>query len=134
MNSCMVKAWSKDQNTIALSSGEAELFAANKAAREGLGFKTMLSELGIQSEVTIEIDASAAQGMMQRRGIGQLRHLEVQQLWTQNALSKGVFKLRKIPNSTNTADLGTKPLSRDEIEENLSLMGFVSPTCVESPE
>ena len=32
-------------------------------------------------EINVEMDASAAQGMMQGRGICRLRHLEVQQLW-----------------------------------------------------
>ena len=89
-----------------------------------MGIKHMLGELGIQADITIEIDASAAQGMMQRRGIGRLRHLEVQQLWTQDALSKGVFRLRKIPNEVNTADLGTKPLGREDVEKNLKLMSY----------
>ena len=89
----------------------------------------MLSELGIEGNIVIEIDASAAQGMMQRRGIGRMRHLEVQELWTQEALAKGHFKIKKIPNDANTADLGTKPLSREAIEKNLVNMGFVAPCC-----
>ena len=88
----LIKTWSKDQAVIALSSGEAELYAAGRAAREGIGIKSMAEELGWKMDVTIEIDAAAAQGMMQRRGLGKMRHVAVQELWVQRPRSLlGVF-------------------------------------------
>ena len=56
--------------------------------------------------------------------------MEVQELWTQEALRQGRFELRKVRGEANTADMMTKPLSRLGIEQNLHRMGFACPTCV----
>ena len=133
VGNAMVKTWSKDQAVIALSSGEAELYAAGRAAREGLGIQSMAKELGYQMEVIIEVDASAAQGMMQRRGLGKLRHLDVQELWVQDAIQRGAFKVRRVSTRNNTADIGTKPLSRESMEKLLTMMRYWAPSCGNSP-
>ena len=129
MGNCLLKFWSKDQPYIAQSSGEAELYGANRGAKEGLGIKSVLKEMGIEAKMELQIDASAAEGILQRRGLGKLRHVETQELWTQAALQEGKFKLSRIDTKENTADAGTKPLSRDVLERLLKKMGYLSPTC-----
>ena len=114
---------------IALSSGEAELYAANRGAREGMGIRTICRELGKEVEVKVQIDATAAEGMLQRRELGKLRHLDVQELWGQQALKRGDFSIEKVATEWNTADIGTKPLNREGIELNLQRMGYDSPAC-----
>ena len=42
-----MKAWSTTQKVVALSSGEAEYYAAVKGASEGLGFLAGCADLGI---------------------------------------------------------------------------------------
>ena len=125
----LVKSWSKEQTVIALSSGEAELYAANRAAREGLGLQTMAKEFGYTMPITVQIDASATEAMMQRRGLGKMRHLEVQDLWAQEAIQAGRFQIQRIASGDNTSDLGTKPLNRECLEKCVSRMGFYSPDC-----
>ena len=41
-----VKSWSKTQDVIALSSGEAEYYAMVKEVSQGLGINSMLGDLG----------------------------------------------------------------------------------------
>ena len=130
----MIKSWSKQQPVIALSSGEAELYACNRGAREALGVRSICAELGIETKVTVEIDASATEGMLQRRGLGKMRHVSVQELWGQEAVKKGEYKVRKIASNKNSADMGTKPLSRWGIESNLERMGFICPSCSRPPQ
>ena len=43
-NKAILKAWSRTQALIALSSGESELAAVTKAAAEALGIQSVLSE------------------------------------------------------------------------------------------
>ena len=45
----IVKTWSNRQASIALSSGEAEFYAAGKAATEALEAKSLLRALGLES-------------------------------------------------------------------------------------
>ena len=47
-----VRAWSSNQNVIALSSGEAEYYAALKGASSALGFQSMLRDLGMHASIT----------------------------------------------------------------------------------
>ena len=128
-----MKTWSKDQTPIALSSGEAELYAADKVASEGLGLQSLAADLGMKAEIVVEINASAAMGIKQRRGLGNVRHIEVQELWSPDALKKGRFQIKKVKGVDNTADLMTKPLCRQDIENNLCKMGHRRPSCVVAP-
>ena len=92
----LLKAWSKEQKHIALSSGEAELYAANTGAAEGLGLKPLTDDLGLKCQVVVDIDAAAACGIIQRRGMGHVRHVDTQELWSQLALKEGRLTLKKI--------------------------------------
>ena len=113
----LIKAWSKDQDNIALSSGEAELYAAGLGGTQGKGVQSILKDLELPSKVRLHVDASAAIGVIQRQGLGKLRHVEVRYLWLQDELKEGRIELLKIPGTENPADLGTKALAKDEIDK-----------------
>ena len=70
-----VKGWSSTQAVIALSRGEAEYYAALKGACTALGFQSMLRDLGLNAAITLHSDSSAARGIINRAGLGKLRHL-----------------------------------------------------------
>ena len=72
-----VKNWSSTQTVVALSAGEAELYAINKAAASGLGAQSILSDLGMNLEVVIYTDATSGKAMASRRGLGKVRHIAV---------------------------------------------------------
>ena len=42
-----IKTWSSTQSVIALSTGEAEMYAINKTAATGMGGQSILNDLGI---------------------------------------------------------------------------------------
>ena len=75
--------WSRTQQTVALSSGEAELNAALKGGSEALGFQDMCDEL--EDDVIIHMygDSTASRGILHREGKGRIKHLHVRQLWLQ---------------------------------------------------
>ena len=66
----VVKSWSASQSIVALSSGEAEHHGSVKGASLGLGIRGMLRDLGLNNEVAVKRDASAARGIVNRRGLG----------------------------------------------------------------
>ena len=43
----MIKAWSKQQAVVAISSGEAEYYALVKGGSEGLGVKGIMKDMGV---------------------------------------------------------------------------------------
>ena len=119
-----IKTWSKDQSVIALSSAEAELYAMNVGAAHALGMQSMLKDLGFEMSVRIQTDASATVGIVKRSGSGKLRHVDVNQLWIQEAVKNKKLVIDKIPGALNNADLGTKPLAYDAIMFIMSRIGY----------
>ena len=77
----LIGSWSSTQVVIALSSGEPEYYGLVRGSSIGLGIRSMLRDMGVQSRVRVYTDASAARGIASRRGLGKVRHIEVHQLW-----------------------------------------------------
>ena len=73
----LLRAWSKTQATIVSSSGESETLAAIRGGTEALGMLSLLHDLGVDITSTLRLDASAALGILQRKGVGKIRHLDV---------------------------------------------------------
>jgi len=95
----------------ALSSGEAELRSLTRACCEGLYLKQVLAELGVESTVTIEGDASAAYRSAEKLGPGKVKHLEVSAYFIKEAVRKRMVKVHKVPRDQNLADMFTHHLS-----------------------
>ena len=114
-----VKGWSSNQAVIALSSGEAEYYAALKGASSALGFKAMLQDLGMEAKIVLYTDSSAARGIIHRAGLGKLRHLETGYLWLQAAVKAKRLQVRKVLGTENPADLFTKHLSNADMWKHL---------------
>ena len=74
-----IKTWSSTQDVIATSSGEAEYYALVKCGSQALGLGAMMQDLGMEFRTHLKTDASAAQGIGMRRGLGKVKHLEVGQ-------------------------------------------------------
>ena len=112
----VIKCWSKGQHNLAKSSAEAELYAANLGGEQAIGVQTLMRELGHEMTINIHIDSSAALGVLMRKGIGKIRHLDVADLWMQKALREDKLQLKKIDGVWNDADLLTKPLTSHGID------------------
>jgi hypothetical protein len=110
----LLKTWSRTQGCVALSSGEAEFYAAIKGGAEGIGIRSLLADMGQEVQVEIIQDSTAAKGVASRLGIGKVKHLDVGWLWIQDAVRKGDLVLRKINGKVNPADVLTKPKSAAE--------------------
>ena len=108
---------------MALSSGEAEYYGIVKGVSQGLGFKTMFKEAGVNVKLVVKTDASAAKGIAMRRGMGKIRHIEVNQLWIQDKVAKGEVKIVKIGTTENLADHLTKYLNCEGINEHMNGTG-----------
>ncbi len=110
-----LKTWSSTQAVMALSSGEAEFYAALKGCNVGLGMKSVVAGLGIELRIKLFTDSAAAKGIMTGMGLGKLRHIEVGYLWLQDAIAEKRLSVHKCRGEDNPADLGTKHLSGEVI-------------------
>ena len=61
----VIKSWSTNQATIALSSGEAEYYGMVEGASQAMGLRAVAEDIGVSFTAPIQIntDASAAIGM-----------------------------------------------------------------------
>ena len=88
------------------------------------GLQSLSRDVGIVAEAHLHIDASAAIGVIRRQGLGKLRHIEVRDLWLQHEVKEKRISTHKVESKRNPADLGTKALSREEIERHADFMGL----------
>ena len=108
-----IKAWSRTQSLIALSSGESELYAALKVAAETLGTLSMAKDFEWKLAGEVWGDASAALEIIYRKGVGKTRHIQIGLFWIQQTAAEQRLKFNKVLGTSNPADLFTKHL--DEI-------------------
>ena len=86
--------------------------------------RTIGKDLGIDFTIRVFTDASAALGIVRRRGLGRIRHLDVTGLWHQEQVRNKEMEVLKIAGSDNMADLLTKNLSRPLMVKHLSNMNI----------
>ena len=110
----LVKAFSRTQSNIALSSGEAEFYGVVKAAGIGLGYVSLLEDVGVSLPLRVWTDSIATIGICGRQVLGKLRHVDTQCLWIQQRFRDGSFELRKVLGTDMPADLFTKHLGPEE--------------------
>ena len=118
-----IRHWSSTQSVIALSSGEAEYYGMVKGASMALGIRSILADLGVELQIRIRTDASAAKGIATRRGLGKVRHIEVNQLWLQEKVNNGEIQVMKVKGEGNLADGLTKALEGTGTKKHVLLTG-----------
>ena len=113
IGSHVIKHWSSTQPSVSLSSGEAEFYGVVRAAGMGLGYQSLLRDLGREASLRVWTDSSAAIGICGRQGLGKLRHLDTHTLWIQHAVRARRVDLRKVHGESNPADVFTKHFSAE---------------------
>ena len=87
-----IKAWSKTQAVLAKSSAESELYGVAKGACKGLGVNTLLRKLGQhEPKVRMHLDATAARGIIERKGLSKVRHIDTEIFGYKSRLRGGSY-------------------------------------------
>ena len=73
----------------------------------------------------VRSDSSAARAMVQRQGIGRVRHLDASLLWVQQKEKEKVMNIAAIPTELNCADVGTKSLTKKRLFGLLYMMKMI---------
>ena len=121
-----LKSWSTVQNVVALSSGEAELYALLKGAVQLKHMIALAKDFGMELKGVVKTDSTAAIGISHRSGLGgRTRHIQVQHLWVQGAVANKEFKILKVASAENFADIFTNATTFELLDRHLSAMGFV---------
>lgn len=71
------------------------------------------------------MDSIAALGIVQRTGIGRMKHIHTQALWVQEASGTGRVPYKKIKGEANPADLLTKYVCCNLINRHFEFLGLI---------
>ena len=113
-----IKHWSSTQPSVSLSSGEAEFYGVVRGTGQGLGYESLLRDIGLTITLRVWTDSSAALGICSRQGLGKLRHLDTHTLWVQQAVRSKRIELKKVLGEETPADILTKhSLSKERLDK-----------------
>ena len=126
-NACFIHSICRSEATIALSSREAELYAANTTMVVSIYLYQLIQFL-MNDESAVKqllfVDSVSARFVVQRSGVGRLKPVSVKRVFLQQLLRHKVFTIHKVPTRINPADLNTKKLSVERRRLLSSLCGL----------
>jgi len=120
---CTLFVGTSGQAIHAQSSGESEFYGTTSGASAALLLRHVLQFFEIETAVELLSDSSAARAVLNRSGVGRIRHLEVKTLWVQEAVKAGKLAVKVVKGVDNVADIGTKVLARKRILYLKQLLG-----------
>ena len=129
-----IKTWCASQGAFAVSSAEAEFYAMVEAVTRAKGLLTLAREMGLVDlslVVHLGTDSNAAKSFVNRRGLGNMRHIEIRDLWLQKEIREGKVVVHKVLGTENPADLMTKILTVKEIDDRLRRMSIYMKVSVD---
>ena len=89
-------AWSRTQQTVSLSSAEAELYALTTGVAEGMVTKHLLQKLGHEVILMNHVDSQSAKAWASKRGLGRLKHVMLKYMYVQDVVEKKLTNLAYI--------------------------------------
>ena len=116
-----LKVWTKKQQVVSFSTVESELSAAVKIVSEELEIQSLAKDLRIVCKLKLHLGASATMCLVNRRGLGKAKHVNLQHLGMQEASMSEKFVTKKVGTHVNPADMMTKPLPRPKIEQLMNV-------------
>jgi hypothetical protein len=121
--SAAILTWSRTQPVVALSSGEAELYAMTTGATEGRFVAQLLKECGRGTfKIKIETDSAAAKGSLERIGVQRMRHLDIKKSFLKQLVKDKEVEICRITTQSNAADILTKALSPKRFKQLLDML------------
>ena len=128
MGNNLVSQMSKKQNSISLSTTEAEYIATDSCYTQVLRMQKLLHNYGIcQEHLTIYCDNTSAinisKNMFQH---SQTKHIEIQHHFIREHVEDGTLTLKYIHTDDQKADLFTKPLDSKRFEFFRQNIGVIS--------
>ena len=128
INNNLAYASSRTQRVVSLSSAESELHSMVSGCSDAIFLRRCMEFLtGDEIEQWQWVDNSAARQLIERQGVGRVRHLSGKILWMQSLVLEKQIKLGQVPTQWNVSDVGTKPLAKQRLLVLLHQIGCCNP-------
>ena len=127
LGSCLISWGSKKQNSVALSTAEAEYVAAASCCAQLLWIKQQLSDFGLKIEqVPIFCDNTSAinivKNLVQHK---RTKHVDIRHHFLRDNVEKGSISMNFCTTEEQIADIFTKALAREHFERNKMELGMM---------
>lgn len=128
-------AWkTKKQESVALSTCEAEYYAMSEAAQEATYLRRILNflQVNISQPTTIYIDNRSAIALAKNpTQHTRAKHIDIKFHYNREVQEKGIVIFTPIASADNLADILTKPTSRQHLEKFKKSVGMIEVQKVE---
>ena len=122
---CLLHSSSRTQKIASLSSAESEMYAAASGACDSVLIVGILKWMfDAFFQIHLYLDSAAARGIINRRGVGKVRHLSCRSSWLQERMADGSLVVSPVSCTTNPADMGTKRLNVNRMRALMFLLGM----------
>ncbi|KAG7533591.1 Reverse transcriptase RNA-dependent DNA polymerase [Arabidopsis thaliana x Arabidopsis arenosa] len=125
-NNCPITWCSQKQETVALSSCEAEFMAATEAAKQAVWLQELLQEVTgkLSTRVLILIDNKSAIALTKNPVFhGRSKHIHKRYHFIRECIQNELVEVEQIPGEEQKADILTKALGRIKFKEMRDLVG-----------
>jgi len=109
-----VVAWnSRKQQSVTLSTAEAETVAVSDALKDGIYLRHLMSELGVDGAepIVVHQDSTASIAQVSNEETanrGRTKHLRIRHAWVRERVEAGEFRMLHVASKDNPADILTK--------------------------
>jgi hypothetical protein len=120
LNGSLVSARSRKQQTVALSTAEAEYVALSAAVQEAMWLRCVLKDIGIPQAAPIlilEDNQSAISIANNPASHDKTKHIAIRHHFVRDSVEAGEVQLQYCPTNEMVADILTKPLAHDRFEQ-----------------
>ena len=130
LGSCLISWGTKKQNSVALSTAEAEYVAAASCCAQLLWIKQQLEDFGVHTDtIPLLCDNTSALNMaknpVQHK---RTKHIDVRHHFLRDNVEKGLICVKFCKTEDQIADIFTKALGRDQFEKNRLKLGLIKPS------
>ena len=123
----LITSQSRTQATVALSSGEAELYAIGLGMSESLFIRSLLLESQLSKNVNIRIHTDSTAGKSMATRFGTSKKTKHVQLRFQELVASGVVSIKKVSGTSNPSDVMTKYITKEVLHRHLMALGITYP-------
>ena len=136
LGGCLISWNSKKQNSIALSTAEAEYVASGTCTAQILWVQSQLVDYGLTVErIPIMCDNTSAINLAKNPVVhSRTKHIEIRHHFIRDHISKGDIELKFIDTTHQVADIFTKPLRTERFNSLVRELGMIRATDVDTDQ
>ena len=116
VNGCLIAWYSKKQSILAMSTEEAEVYAANEAAKSVQWLINFMNELNFEYEVPIMYEDcnNAISWIVDKKSTMRTRHFDLRLQFVREMVEDHLLRVQYINTNENIADMMTKIVGRNK--------------------